>query len=206
MQNKRFKIQMSKGYTLMELVVAIGIFIIVATAITGVFIAIARVQRKTTAMQAVQQDARWAMETMARYARIEKIRYCKESNDEYCHSPLPISELKQAGFDGGEILYLENTYFKKEFGKLQISKDGGTTWTDITPDKVEVLDLKFYLAPASISNPDSSPDYLSPYDSEGPDQQSQVTILMKTRSLGGREAEKAEITLQTSVSTRAYVR
>ncbi len=199
MQDLKFKIQKSKGFTLMEMVVAVAIFIIVMTAVIGVFIAILRVQRRTQAMQVTQQDARWAMETVARYARMNKIRYCGEN---YCHCdgintpcPMVADHPESDKFIEAEALYLEGAYFKRSDDKLEMSTDGGTTWSNITPAKVSLEDLKFYIYP-----------YKNPYESGGPDEQSRITILMKTKSIGAKPEEEVVINLQTTMSTRAYTR
>ena len=181
----------------MEMVVAVAIFIIVMTAITGVFIAILRVQRRTQAMQATQQDARWAMETVARYARMNKVRYC---GNNYCHcdgmnTPCPLEEGGIDGFIEAKALYLEGAYFKKSDNKLQMSTDGGTTWSDITPAGVSLEDLRFYIYP-----------YENPYEIGGPDEQSRITIFIKTKSIGAKPEEEVVMNLQTTVSTRAYTR
>lgn len=58
-----------KGYTLIELVVAMGIFIIAITLVVGAFATVSRMKALTHAMKETQQKTRIALETITRLAR-----------------------------------------------------------------------------------------------------------------------------------------
>src|SRR3972149_11970405 len=62
--------QLSRGYTLIELMVAIGIFSIVVAMTSSMFITSLKGQEKSYASQNVADSARYAMEMMSREIRM----------------------------------------------------------------------------------------------------------------------------------------
>ncbi|MFH1173089.1 MAG: prepilin-type N-terminal cleavage/methylation domain-containing protein, partial [bacterium] len=69
--NRKILILNSKGFSLMEMLTAIAIFIIVILIITNIFLLASREHRHIAAVQKVQSDARFALEIMAREARMD---------------------------------------------------------------------------------------------------------------------------------------
>ena len=62
-------IKPKKGMTIVEVIVAMGIFITVVTLAVGGFVALLRLQRKSLIMRETQQNSRIALEIMAKDAR-----------------------------------------------------------------------------------------------------------------------------------------
>lgn len=58
-----------KGQTLLELIVVLGIFIMMVSGISGVFISVINAERRALAIQDVLSDTRYAIEIMARAIR-----------------------------------------------------------------------------------------------------------------------------------------
>src|SRR3989304_2648377 len=69
LNQKEFTLSDSKGITLIELMVAMTIFLIVITLAVGGFISLIRLQSQTQTMTDVQQNGRIAIEQMTRLAR-----------------------------------------------------------------------------------------------------------------------------------------
>ena len=59
----------TKGTTLVELVVAMGIFTILSTMAVGAFVTVSRMKTMSASMRETQQKTRVAMETISRLAR-----------------------------------------------------------------------------------------------------------------------------------------
>lgn len=76
-QDTRNKIQDTKhnGFTLIELVIAIGIFIIVISVVLSLFMTGLRGQRKVFVLQNVQDNARFLMSFMAKEIRMSNINW-----------------------------------------------------------------------------------------------------------------------------------
>ncbi|MDD3481152.1 MAG: prepilin-type N-terminal cleavage/methylation domain-containing protein, partial [Patescibacteria group bacterium] len=72
---------MKKGFSLVEIVVAMGIFIVVMTLAVGAFVTVSRMKGLTSTMKESQQKVRIAMEMMTRLARqAEKVSVSLDGN------------------------------------------------------------------------------------------------------------------------------
>ena len=60
------------GFTLLEMIVVVAVFALVLTATSELFITIYSVAKKTNNIRKIQQDARYALETISREARLAK--------------------------------------------------------------------------------------------------------------------------------------
>lgn len=63
----------TKGLTLIELLVAMAIFVVVLTVVFGLFSSAIKGQRRVIAMQNIQENARFMLEFMAKEIRMSKI-------------------------------------------------------------------------------------------------------------------------------------
>lgn len=68
MMKQENKIQ--NGFTLIEIIVAMAIFILVISAITGIFMAVTSAQRKAFSLQNTQEAGRYMMESMIKEIRM----------------------------------------------------------------------------------------------------------------------------------------
>ncbi|MFA7209735.1 MAG: prepilin-type N-terminal cleavage/methylation domain-containing protein [Parcubacteria group bacterium] len=73
-ENKRNKY---KGFSLMEMVVAIFVFSLVMTTATAIFVKVAGARKKTKAIQKDVEDVRFVMEQMAKTLRTSTVMYVK---------------------------------------------------------------------------------------------------------------------------------
>jgi len=179
------------GFTLAEMIVAMAIFLTAVTTLSSIFIYSNRTQRKTQAIQETQTDARFAMEVMAQQVRRGVIDY-----DYYggtiASDPQDILALVDG--NNNHIQFQKATAGSR--GVLQISQDNGASWSDLTPSSISISALSFYLSPAT------DPFAASP----ATNQQPFVTITLHTTSTSTEGATLRPTFLQTSVSTRQYLR
>ena len=116
------------GFTLLELIVAIGVFSAVISASTGIFISTLTAQRKAIALQNVQDNIRFAAESMAKEIRTGKNF---SVNGE--------AQLNFTNAAGASVIY------RLAGAAIEKSSDSGATFLPITADNIEVAVLKFYL-------------------------------------------------------------
>lgn len=64
-----------RGYTLVELVIAAGIFVVITVVVVGVLVSVLNSSSKVAAQRSVQQDIRVNVEEVARTARSSQIDY-----------------------------------------------------------------------------------------------------------------------------------
>ena len=171
----------NKGFTMVELLVAIASFIIIVSIAVGGFSGALRSQRQSIALLNANYNSSLVLEQMAREIRTG-MNFCDQNPP--CSSPL----------GGGEIrtdkLYFTNAYgqnvvYRLNNSGIEKSIDGGTSFKKITADDVVVDYLKFILNGQTF----------------GDGKQTRITILMgiKSKELS---VSSSVVNLQTTVSPR----
>lgn len=77
-----------RGYTIVELIVAMSIFAVVMVIAVGAFVTVQGTSNKTTAQRKVQQDSRYNLELLARQIRAGRIDYgfyARNASDARCN-------------------------------------------------------------------------------------------------------------------------
>lgn len=175
MQAKFYK-QNKKGFTLIELIVGMGIFSMVMLSVTGIFQQVVNVQRKAIGAHNVQESLRYVLEMMSKEIRTA------ERNFDTCVD-IPSGQIYNV--DNG-TLYLKNQYnecvaYFLENNRLKIARDGVTLF--VTPDEVFIDYLNFY------------------HKTVG---QEAVTITIGIRTLD-ISSSGSSLTAQTTISSRYYL-
>lgn len=164
-----------KGFTLIELMVAVGVFAVAITASSGLFITSLRGQQRTYVVQNLADNARYAMETMVKEMRMG-------------------SGFSGATCAGGSCSFIshmmhrdgKNIRFRRDAGTNKILFDDGTSELPITSANIEVTRLDFDLIGGGSATTHE-----------------RVVIVMQARVAGNSPYASADITLQTTVSPRA---
>ncbi|MCK9578937.1 MAG: type II secretion system GspH family protein [Methanoregula sp.] len=171
-----------KGFTLLELIVAVGVFAIIALSATSIFQKVVEGQRRAIAAQNTQESVRYVLETISK-----EIRNAKVNDDS-----LPSC----SGIDAGKIFKLVSASelkFKNQYGScviykidssaFKISRDNGTSFMPITPDNVQISNLNFILKNGG---------------------QNAVAVVMKIENNTTDIRFKLPLELQTTISSRYY--
>lgn len=172
----------SRGFTLIELIVAIAIFMVAAVAISAILINIFKAQRKAKIEQRVQAAGRLAMEILTQQIRDNTIDYAGYGGS------IPSAALT---YDGG----YESTLRLRDpsDNPITIGQAEVESWIS---ENVKVETLSFFIVPTQ-----------DPFLFGGPDEQPRVTVLL---IVADRDAVKVEeqafLRLQTTISTRIYRR
>lgn len=146
-----------KGFSLVELLISLGIFVTVMTISLGSVLSIIDAGRKATALKAVMTNLNFAIEVMSREVKFGKNYYCGVStnaphtNVQDCTgNALPpgtaITFLSSSGVD---------TIYRLNGTQVEKSVDNGANYSAITAPDVTVEDLKFYVF-GTTAYPDTS--------------------------------------------------
>ena len=120
------------GFTLIELMVALGVFIIIATIATGGFVSALRSQRQVAALISANNNVSLALEQMAREIRTGR-NFCEPSS-------CPPSQLSFYNAPGEFV-----TYRKDPGGGDFIERGVGAVFQRITGTGAFVWSLNFFL-------------------------------------------------------------
>lgn len=174
------------GFSLIELIVVLGIFSTVITVVVGSFLVMMQSQRSILAEKDVAENARFALEYMARQMRVVNRYDGVGGQPAGC---VPIDTSFSSPLDN-EIFFLSQSdeclHFFVQNGVIQFENDMGTQ--DLTSSsEVFVEDLTFALVG----------------ETENDGVQPRVTISITARGAGSSDwADGARTTVQTTVSVR----
>lgn len=175
----------NQGFTIVELIVAMGVFIVIVTIAVGVFVSTVRNQRSLTALMAVNNNAGSVLEQMAREMRTG-YRFCgDQSGGNACDESG--NEVSFTNYAGSEVRYALTAT-----GSIVREVAGGDA-ESLTASETEITYLWFTVvqhgAPGGLVD-----DVCSPW---------RMTIAMGVRPRGDTDATR-ETKLQTTVSSRVF--
>ncbi|MFA6307166.1 MAG: hypothetical protein WCV70_04330 [Patescibacteria group bacterium] len=180
---KKFKAE--SGLSLLELVVSIALFSFLILASTQIFKMVIEGQRSSISAQNVQENIRYAMEKMSK-----EIRMAQVSNAD-CYGAAINKVFNMAG--GGSELYFKNkddvcVRYYLENSRLKIDVNAGAQSGFITPTKIEVSNLKFFVVDNLIGASGKQP---------------YVTMKMDVKAIG-QAIHEQKMKIQMTVSARYY--
>ncbi len=167
-QNKRRK----SGFTLIEVIVAMGIFTTVSLIAVNLFVTVSGVQKRIASTQRIQEDMRYVIEAVAQQIRLGSINYYYYM-DPNLNGILLNGNACTAGVDCAIDLYPDPAassvttlalidqsgsyiYFSLRSNTLQYCKKttkldpcGPGDWLNITPSQVSITGLRFIITPSA---------------------------------------------------------
>jgi len=171
-KNQKSKIK-NCGFTLIELIVALGVFMVVMTITLSAFLNIIDIQKKTEAFRKVNDNLNFAMEAIMREIREGKGYSAADcSGADFCFT----------GKDGKAIKYQLNTR-----GNIE-RKEASGEWLRMTSDGIKITRFSFL-----VSGEETYPS--------GDRRQPLVVISIGGES-GEKEKLKSKLDLQATVSQR----
>lgn len=176
----------NKGFTLIEMLIALGIFCVLIVAIMRVFTSGFSFQRRVLEAQAVQRDGTYLMEMLSREIRMASATY---------GSNIPISSgstsLKFINHNNQLVTYCRATALNDGSGDAVCNSSGNSFAVNnkvMNSSDVKVSRLVFY-----PSKTDSTGNYS--------DSEPMITIYMALQSV---KDPSVTISLQSTVSMRLY--
>lgn len=176
---------MKKGYTLVELLTGIAIFLMVVFSATGVLISAFRAQRKALALREIIDSTSYTIDYMSRAIRMAKKDDVEIRGDTTsCFSEAEKNykvEVQGITFRTYKLNECQSFFLDNINKRIKERKGGSENF--ITPGSLEVTNLKFFVSG------DESNDNLQP----------RVTIFLEIQKKGD---PATKISLQTTVSQR----
>jgi prepilin-type N-terminal cleavage/methylation domain-containing protein len=185
----------ARGFTLMELLVALGIFAISVGLIADLFLTASRQQARTVVLSTMHGDARLIMETIARELREGTLDFSSSDTNVLA---LITAEGESLRFQRVATGDTDRPCPRGAPACLFIGR--GTDWAPLTSADVTVDAFQFWRTPSA--DPNVWDAAKGQYQS---DQQPRVTVHL-TLSAAGRPGERSTIEAQTTVASRAYKR
>lgn len=175
------------GFTLIEMVVAIGIFSLVVVTATGITLNSYKARQKAANVQEVYDNARFSLELMTKELRTgvsyQLATFCSLSG----------TAIKFKATSGWRMYYLDSArkqIFRATTNITDTSQcDGGASdaFEPFTDSNVAIEQLAFYLKGAAAGSSDGQP---------------MVTITTKVSSLNSRFGPETNIQIQTTITSR----
>lgn len=171
---------MKKGFTLVELLVSMTIFLIVMVSVIDLFVSGIKIQKKSLALQTLSDHTSYAVEYMSRKIRMAK----KDLSGTYI---LAGCNFENSGNDPTKIRFLnynkEDQQFVLSNGQIKEKQGSDPSFTALTSDNFQVKKLSFGLSG------ECQADNLQP----------RVTIVMEIQT---KEVEPQILNIQTTISQR----
>lgn len=170
--------KMGKGFTLIELMVAVSIFIIVMTISMGSIINVFDANRKSRSLKTVLNNLNLVVESMSKEMRFGKNYHCGSGT-------VTIPQNCPSGDTLMSFLSSDNVQITYRLNSQTVEKQvGGGAYIAVTAPEIVMDDLVFYTLGAGIG------DFLQP------------KVLIKIKSHAGTGKSQTNLTLQTLVSQR----
>ena len=184
--NSQFTIHKKNGFTLLEMIFAVGLFAMVITVVTGVFVKSSQVQRKAVELHVVQREGNYMIEMMSREIRMATV--ISDGNDgNEDQQGNNNSSVEFTNYNGDLIRYCRANAIgactENDSGDYLSRCVNGINQI-VSSSNIKINNLKFYI-------PDD-------FDAEQP----MVTISMTVKP--ATTQHNTEISLQNSVALRVY--
>ncbi len=189
----------TKGFTLVEILVSISIFVVFMTFALGSVLSILGAGDKSKSLNSVMTNLNFTVEIMSRELKFGTNFYCTQSTDVPPLPPVPTTQnCTGVGLaPQSAISFVTSdgvaTVYKLDSALHQIKKstDGGLTFISVTAPEVNIQDLKFYVF-------NSAPQTSLPADNAQP----RVTMFVRGYA-GTKLSSQSSFALQTTISQRS---
>lgn len=200
-----------RGFTFMEMIVVVSLFSVLMVAASDIFIRAQRTQRKTAALQRLQDDARYLTQKIASELQAGSLDFTAYANAQSCDGA-QISAIKPLNgnavlalrrFDGTH-LYIQKSQdicVDEESTPCLAVSDDGALWSSASSKGVKVESLTFYIFP------DKDPfTYCDASGTYARDDQPRVTVTLTASAVVRGVKEPARLSIQTTLTSREYKR
>ena len=190
---------MKNGFTLIEMMVAVSIFAIVAMITTGALITISDVNRKAQAIKIAMDNVSFAMDSIILNLRDGAVFHCRDNLGDGLAGKSQINPALESGQScpsGDSSLVFKNNRYSSEAqslyrlgnGAIQYGQNGSQPldFTSLTSSEVNISNLTFYVRNAEGGSSSPPPS---------------VTLVIKGEVVG---KTLTNFVLQTTVSARSH--
>lgn len=154
---------MKRGFTLIEMMVAVAIFAIVMMVGVGALLSLTAANRRAQAINSVMQNLNAALENMSRSIRVGTTYHCESTSplsSPFTPPPTPpagtLATTQDCSAGGGWLLAVEPSggdrtnandqlVYRLNGTALERSLDSGATWVAMTAPEVSIDSFQFYV-------------------------------------------------------------
>ncbi|PIQ91399.1 MAG: hypothetical protein COV70_03885 [Parcubacteria group bacterium CG11_big_fil_rev_8_21_14_0_20_39_22] len=135
-------LQLKAGFSLIELIVATGLFVTVSVIAVGSLLSIVGANQKAQAMETVMNNLNFSLESMARNLRMGSRYHCGDTGNIQTER-----DCAQNGDDFVAFLSVSgaNTIYALQDGSVVVSTNGGSTYFPLTSPAATIDHLLFYV-------------------------------------------------------------
>ena len=144
----------SRGFTLIEMMVAVSIFTIVMMIGVGALLSLVEANQRAQAINSVVSNLNAAMEGMSRSIRVGTTYHCNTSS--VPEVPAQLALVKDCVTGGGRLLAFESSsgnrsnvndqvVYRINGTQLERSLDSGGTWVVLTAPEVSIESFQFFV-------------------------------------------------------------
>ncbi len=183
-----------EGFTLIEAVVATGLFALTISSILGAYVSTLRINRRTDIIRTASENARYISQYLSKEIKNGQIAYYDPVNS-------PCSKVPQASSNTLALVNVDNGNLCFYLGdnSAQLSAAGTNLWliknnltaVKVNSTNIKITNLIFYVSPAF--NPYTSATTIQP----------RVTVTANVQTVSGSQ-DNIIIPIETSVSIPAY--
>ena len=185
-----------RGFTLMELLVALALFAMTAGVMPDLFLSASRQQARTAAAPRVQGAARLVIETIARTVREGTVDYAAAAPSGTL--ALRDSEGASVWFDRSDAVCASGAPACIRIGRRDAA--GDMEWAPLTGSGIDVRDFDITISPTGDPyTPNADGTYMF-------NAQPTVTIAFALAATTGRSSDRPSLNVQTTVVSRVYKR
>lgn len=175
--------KLKKGFTLVELLIAVTLFTVIASFSIGAVLSIFDANRRAQSTKTVVDNLNLSIESMARNVRFGGSYYCGVNSNLTSTSNCPNGgDALSVTFNNARIIYRK--FPSTGEGSIQKSENGGTSYSDITSLDTKIQYLKFYV-----------------FNTDNDGEQPYVIVVMKGY-VGNKATVQSSFTIQTLMSQR----
>lgn len=177
-------IDLREGFSLLEMVIAIGIFSVAIWAATGIVINATDLQAKASELRNLQDNVRFAVEYMSK-----ELRTGQNVTTSACSAPPFCERVSFTNDRGQSIMYCVRNFIliRSIIGNCDSNPDDETKNIHLTSDDI-LVDFIFFRVVGNAPGPS--------------DGQTMTTLTMKAASLPGKTKAQTDLNLQTTVTQR----
>jgi prepilin-type N-terminal cleavage/methylation domain-containing protein len=130
------------GYTIIETMIAISLFLIIVTIGMGSLLNAGLLHKKSQNMRSVLDNLSFIMEDMSRNLRTGYNYHCIDDGDST--ATIPHSCINGGGISFQSSLGGQWVYYISNDGKIFKSVDGGITFVQLTPDEIVIDPVSYF--------------------------------------------------------------
>jgi prepilin-type N-terminal cleavage/methylation domain-containing protein len=185
-----------KAFSLIEIIIAMALFLTVALIISDIFLGVSRAEEKSLANVKVSNDISFAMaqlKSLIRNAKIDYAAYGGAINSTQ-------TELRMIDESGKTMVIKISKGFPVQENSAILVETPDASYT-LTPNDIAVQKMSFFIGPAK------DPFTPDPITKKYPaDEQPRMTVALTVAGTTGKPADRIPINMQTTLSFRKYER